>query len=236
MTRFTALTAAAALALVLIAQTGGQAHAAGVEVVQARARPSLPPLAPSPAASAAPRAAEGVEAARPEVREGPKEGPKGEILVEPEGWLLDADVRFSVNAKLEDLLEQGVPLHFVTEVEVFRPRWYWKDELITRNSQSVRLTYQAITRQYRVARGPLAINYRSLGEALRDIGLIRGWRFADGRTLALKTTYDVYVRFRLDKSQLPKPFQITMLTDSDWVPVSEWKLFSFTPDMTRIAL
>ncbi len=153
----------------------------------------------------------------------------------PEGWLLNVDVKFSVNARLEDLLEQGVPLHFVTEVEAYRPRWYWNDELVLSSSQSVKLSYQAITRQYRVSRGPLSINFTNLSDALRAMGTVRSWRFAEGKALPLKTRYDVYVRFRLDKSQLPKPFQLTMLTDSDWVPVSEWKHFSFITDPTRTA-
>lgn len=204
----------------------GEVRAAGVEVISANITPLVPAL---PAGSGVvPRPAEGAPAeGRPDA--------KAEVWVEPEGWMLNVDVKFFVNARLEDLLEQGVPLHFVTEVEVFKPRWYWKDELVMRASQSVRLTYQAITNQYRVSRGPLSLNYRSLGEALRSMGTIRSWRFVDGKGLALKTSYDINVRFRLDKSQLPKPFQITMLTDSDWIPVSEWKPFSFTPDLIKIA-
>jgi Domain of unknown function (DUF4390) len=168
---------------------------------------------------------------RPEVRS----DSRADSGLVPEGWLLNADVRFSVNARLEDLLEQGVPLYFVTELEAYRPRWYWKDELVLSSSQSVRLSYQAITRQYRVSRGPLSINFSNLSDALRAMGTVRSWRFADGKALVLRSRYEVYVRFRLDKSQLPKPFQLTMITDSDWVPVSEWKHFSFTTDPTRIA-
>ncbi len=172
---------------------------------------------------------------RPELRQDTRQETRFDTHLVPEGWLLNADVKFSVNARLEDLLEQGVPLHFVTEVEAYKPRWYWKDELVLSSSQSVRLSYQAITRQYRVSRGPLSINFSNLGDALRAMGTVRSWRFADGKSLPLKTRYDVYVRFRLDKSQLPKPFQLTMLTDSDWVPVSEWKHFSFTTDLTKTA-
>lgn len=210
----------------------GEVHAAGVEVTRAFATPVLPNLpAGSAVASGAGSPQRSGEAAPGDARP----DSKAEVWVEPDGWMLNVDVKFHVNARLEDLLEQGVPLFFVTEVEVFKPRWYWKDELVMRASQSVRLTYQAITSQYRVSRGPLSLNFRSLGEALRSMGTIRSWRFVDGKTLALKTSYDINVRFRLDKSQLPKPFQITMLTDSDWIPVSEWKPFSFTPELTKIA-
>jgi hypothetical protein len=165
-----------------------------------------------------------------------KQDSRGDALpLMPDGWLLNADVKFSVNARLEDLLEQGVPLYFVTELEAYRPRWYWKDELVLSSSQTVRLSYQAITRQYRVSRGPLSINFTNLSDALRAMGTVRSWRFADAKALTLKARYDVYVRFRLDKTLLPKPFQLTMLTDSDWIPVSEWKHFSFTADPTRTA-
>jgi Domain of unknown function (DUF4390) len=178
-------------------------RAAGVEVVSVSASPVLPLL---PITSG--MTSRGVDPApTPETKPEGKPEAKPDLWVEPEAWTLNVDVKFYVNARLEDLLEQGVPLHFITEVELYRPRWYWKDELVMRTSQSVRLTYQAITRQYRVSRGPLE----------------------------LKTSYEVAVRYRLDKSQLPKPFQITMLTDSDWVPVSEWKLFSFTPQLIKIA-
>jgi hypothetical protein len=33
---------------------------------------------------------------------------------------------------------------------------------------------------------------------------------------------------RLDTTRLPKPFQMTALTDRDWNPQSEWKRFDFT--------
>jgi hypothetical protein len=235
------------LGLCLALLMAGELRAAGVEVVNASIGMTLAGTAANAGISgtnsrAGDPSSVGADSKSDTLRiemqrgEGQKADPlRTDGLGEPEAWLLNADVRFSVNARLEDLLEQGVPLYFVTEVEAFRPRWYWKDELVLKASQTVRLTYQAITRQYRVSRGPLALNYPSLSDALRAMGTVRSWRFADGKALTMKTQYDVYVRFRLDKSQLPKPFQLTMLTDSDWVPVSEWKHFSFTPERSKTA-
>jgi hypothetical protein len=233
-----------------------KAQAAGVEVTSASiamnigvstsARLASPPSAdgitmrsidPSPSVDTKPdsRQEGRQDGQKDSQKDGRPQEARGDTQLIPEGWLLNADVRFTVNARLEDLLEQGIPLHFVTELEAYRPRWYWKDELVLSSSQSVRLSYQAITRQYRVSRGPLSINFSNLGDALRAMGTVRSWRFAEGRALPLRNRYDVYVRFRLDKSQLPKPFQLTMITDSDWVPVSEWKHFSFTTDLTKTA-
>jgi hypothetical protein len=211
-------------------------HAAGVEVVSASIAMNLASSSlarPVPVPNPDGVIMRSIDPS-PQIETKP-ESNRSDLSLIPEGWLLNADVKFSVNARLEDLLEQGVPLHFVTELEAYRPRWYWKDELVLSSSQTVKLSYQAITRQYRVSRGPLSINFTNLSDALRAMGTVRSWRFADGKALPLKARYDVYVRFRLDKSQLPKPFQLTMLTDSDWVPISEWKHFSFTADPTRTA-
>lgn len=217
------------------------AAAAGVEVISASIAMNLGGSAvmrqaPAPALGPDGVTMRSIDPSVPgDVKPEGRQETRSDTQLVPEGWLLNVDVKFSVNARLEDLLEQGVPLHFVTEVDAYRPRWYWKDELVLSSSQSVRLSYQAITRQYRVSRGPLSINFSNLSDALRAMGTVRSWRFAEGKALPLKTRYDVYVRFRLDKSQLPKPFQLTMLTDSDWVPVSEWKHFNFTTDPTKTA-
>jgi hypothetical protein len=154
---------------------------------------------------------------------------------EPEAYWLSADIRIAVSAKMEELLERGVPLYFVTEVEVLRPRWYWADESVFKTAQSVRLSYQALTRQYRVTRGALGLSFTNLGDALRAVGTVRAWRIADSRAFASRSSHDLYVRFRLDKSQLPKPFQLTMITESEWAPASEWKRFSFTPEPIKTA-
>ncbi len=222
---------------------GSAVQAGGVEVVSASiamnvSAAALARQAPTPTAEGV--VMRSIDPSAPsdpkgEGRPDTRQESRSDTTIIPDGWLLNADVKFTVNARLEDLLEQGVPLHFVTELEAYRPRWYWKDELVLSSSQSVRLSYQAITRQYRVSRGPLSINFSNLSDALRAMGTVRSWRFADGKSLPLKTRFDVYVRFRLDKSQLPKPFQLTMLTDSDWVPVSEWKHFNFTTDPTKTA-
>ncbi len=225
---------------VMLGATGvRQTAAAGVEVISASIAMNLGATAmmrQAPVPSPDGVTMRSIDPSVPgDVKAEGRQDTRSDTQLVPEGWLLNVDVKFSVNARLEDLLEQGVPLYFVTEIDAYRPRWYWKDELILSSSQSVKLSYQAITRQYRVSRGPLSINFSNLSDALRAMGTVRSWRFAEGKALPLKTRYDVYVRFRLDKSQLPKPFQLTMLTDSDWVPVSEWKHFSFITDPTRTA-
>ena len=52
----------------------------------------------------------------------------------------------SCRAPVEDALQHGVPLYFVAEAEVFRDRWYWRDERVARRPRVWRLAYQPLTR------------------------------------------------------------------------------------------
>ena len=45
-----------------------------------------------------------------------------------DGVVLAADFAFELNARLAEVVTNGVPLYFVVEFELTRPRWYWTDE------------------------------------------------------------------------------------------------------------
>jgi hypothetical protein len=57
---------------------------------------------------------------------------------------------------------------------------------------------------------------------------VRRWKVAPLSQFVPRTAYEGWVRMRLDTTRLPKPFQMTALTDRDWNPQSEWKRFDFT--------
>src|SRR2546430_10077923 len=43
----------------------------------------------------------------------------------------------------------GVPLYFRVDFELKRPRWYWVDEKAASKRLQLRLSYHALSRQYR---------------------------------------------------------------------------------------
>ena len=147
----------------------------------------------------------------------------------PEGYLLSADFAFELTARLEEALDNGVPLSFVVEFELTRPRWYWFAEKTASARMEERLSYNALLRQYRVSTGPLQRNYSALSDAMASLAQVRGWLVIEHERVQGDTAYVASVRMRLDKAQLPKPFQITALTDRDWSLASSWKRMSFTP-------
>jgi Domain of unknown function (DUF4390) len=154
-----------------------------------------------------------------------------QIALEPsgEGYLLSADFAFDLTARLEEALNNGVPLGFVVEFELTRPRWYWFDEKTASGRLEARLSYNPLLRQYRVSTGPLQRNYSALADAMNALEQVRGWPVLDRDRVRADTAYVASVRMRLDTAQLPNPFQITALTDREWSLASPWKRMPFTP-------
>ena len=151
------------------------------------------------------------------------------LVAGEEGYFLEADFEIALNPTLEDALNKGVPLYFLLEFEVIRPRWYWLNEKVLNNQQQYRLAYNALTRQYRLGLGSLFQNFASLSETLDFLSRVRRRQVLEPGTLTKGTTYVAGVRMRLDVSQLPKPFQLNALASRDWNFGSEWHRWSVTP-------
>ena len=151
------------------------------------------------------------------------------LVAGEEGYFLEADFEIALNPTLEDALNKGVPLYFLLEFEVIRPRWYWLNEKVLNNQQQYRLAYNALTRQYRLGLGSLFQNFASLSETLDFLSRVRRRQVLEPGTLTKGTTYMAGVRMRLDVSQLPKPFQLNALASRDWNFGSEWHRWSVTP-------
>lgn len=145
-----------------------------------------------------------------------------------DGFRLSTSYAFELNRSLEDALVRGVPLYFTTDVQLTRRRWYWFDEVAVTVSRTVRISYNVLTRQYHASTtGQLQQSFASLEDALSLIRRPPRWIIADKNTLKSGDTYHVGLRMRLDVAQLPKPFQINALNNSDWRLSSDWKEFIF---------
>lgn len=145
-----------------------------------------------------------------------------------EGYVLAADFSIEINARLEEAVTKGVVLFFVVDFELTRPRWYWFDEKVVVRSQTYRLSYHALTRQYRLSSGVLHQNFQALEEALRTLARLRNWTVFDPAILKADETYLASLRLRLDLSQMPKTFQVSALSTRDWDLASDWLRWSFS--------
>lgn len=143
-----------------------------------------------------------------------------------EGLVLDVDFAFELTPRLADVVANGVPLYFRVDFELTRPRWYWFDETTATRRLQLRLSYHALSRQYRLSTGLLQPNFATLEEALNVLRRVRNWLVVD-RTVSLSGgDYEAGVRMRLDTSLLPKPFQLSALTSRDLHLESPWRRFT----------
>jgi hypothetical protein len=141
-----------------------------------------------------------------------------------EGLLLSAAVRFDVPPAVDDALAKGIPMFFVAEATLLQDRWYWTDKRVANAQRHMRLSYQPLTRRWRlqVSAQPIGNAGLSLGqsfdtreEALAAVQRVSQWRIHEGE-LEADARYYVDFRFRLDISQLPRPFQIGAVGQADW--------------------
>lgn len=144
-----------------------------------------------------------------------------------DGVYLSATLDFALSPSLEDALSRGMPLTFVMQAEVMRERWYWYDKKVSGVDRYFRLTYQPLSRRWRlhVSSAPiqsiglgvtLGNSYDSLADAMAVVQKINRWKVADTQVLQKDVKQRLDLRFRLDLSQLPQALQFGNQASSDW--------------------
>jgi hypothetical protein len=146
-----------------------------------------------------------------------------------DGMALDADFAFELTPRLADVVANGVPLYFRVDFELTRRRWYWFDDTAASKRLHLRLSYHALSRQYRLSTGPLQQSFPTLDEALNVLKRVRNWLVVERGVRFADADYDAAVRMRLDTALLPKPFQLSALTGRDLHLESPWKRFIVRP-------
>ena len=142
-----------------------------------------------------------------------------------DGLMLDADFAFELTPRLAEVVANGVPVYFRVEFELIRRRWYWFDDTTAMRRLQVRLSYHALSRQYRLSTGLLQQNFSTLEEALNVLKRVRNWLVVE-RSVPLAGDYEAALRMRHDVSLLPKPFQLSALTARDLHLDSAWYRFT----------
>jgi len=141
---------------------------------------------------------------------------------------LNAAVAFELPHVVEDALLKGIALFFVIEVDIYRNRWYWTDQRVAGAARTIRLAYQPLTRRWRVNIGSGLIgaslglratfnqNYDTLPEAMSAVQRVARWKVAELADVRSGSDHNLSFSFKLDLSQLPRPFQIGVAGQRDW--------------------
>lgn len=145
-----------------------------------------------------------------------------------DGYQLDADIQLALTATLQEAVRKGVPLYFIIEFELSRGRWYWLDQTVTSASRERRISYAPLTDQYRISFSGISQNVSSFEDVRRALSRVRSWTVLERGKLKAGEKYDAALRFRLDTSQLPKPFQLNAIASKEWSLSSDWYRWTLT--------
>ena len=144
-----------------------------------------------------------------------------------DGIYLNTSLDFELSPGLEDALDHGLPLTFVLQAEFMRERWYWYDKRLVLTERYIRLSYQPLSRRWRVQVSGQALgasglgmtlgnSYDSLSDAMQVVKKVSRLRIAGLDTLDKNSKQRLDLRFRLDLSQLPQALQFGNQASSDW--------------------
>ncbi len=151
-----------------------------------------------------------------------------EISQKGELFQLAGEFDIQLSSALENALLRGVQLTFVQAFEAERLRDFWLSEDLISLERSVRLSYNALLRQYYVSLSGTSSTHDSLASALQAVGDLRDWSVLNIKQMKRKSDFKAYVRMYLDVAQLPKPLQVNALASSArWQLDSGWQERSF---------
>ena len=168
-----------------------------------------------------------------------------ELVSADESYTLNASFELNLGQTVEDALKKGVPLNFLVEFDLTRPRFswfsYWFTETVVTAQRQYKLSYNALLRQYQlsidtpatpamdgVMRG-IGQNFSSLNEALQTLSRIRNWQVVERGQLKKRLAHEAGLRMKLDVSLLPKPLQVNALASKSWNLESERFRWTITP-------
>lgn len=183
-------------------------------------------------AQAADEGAGQLSLALPDVLATPEALPIEGLHLQREGGqlLLSSTLTWALPEAVADALRSGVPVYFVVQAQLQRKRWWWRDETIAEAQRYLRLSYQPLTRRWRVHQGTSPLGSSNLGvgtsytemhEALSVIQRLVRWRIGDAAALPREGELWLQLLVRLDLSQFPRPLQIGAMGRSDWNQLAE---------------
>lgn len=136
-------------------------------------------------------------------------------------YLLNADLEITLGEKVEEAINKGVPVEFLYEFELVRPRMLWFAAPVTKASTRIKISYHALSRQYLVTQDGRQTSHDILSEAMIELVQLYDWKVFNKSVIEADQEYKAILSMRLDQSKLPKAIQVDAIGSEDWNLVSE---------------
>lgn len=137
------------------------------------------------------------------------------------GYQINVDAAIELSSTLEQALEKGIVLYFVIKFALIDTKWYWVDDEVARSKLRIGLSYNALTRQYRLSHRTKSQGFDTLAEALQVLGTQHHIPVEEKLQLRPNGEYLASLQLWLDASRLSKPFQLESLSSKEWNLSSE---------------
>ena len=150
-----------------------------------------------------------------------------EINSQFEAYFLNADFDLSFNDDLDEAIKKGIPINFIIEFELKKPRKYWFEEEVTKKTKEILLTYHALSKQFTLTESEnRLIAFDNLTQAKNELKKIKNWRIFDKSQIDDTEKYSAYLLVKLDQTKLPKQLQADITSNQEWQLAS--KQFQWT--------
>ena len=150
-----------------------------------------------------------------------------EINSQFEAYFLNTDFDLSFNDDLDEAIRKGIPINFVIEFELKKPRKYWFDEEVAKKTKEILLSYHALSKQFILAESEnRLIAFDNLTQAKNELKRIKNWRIFDKSQIDDTEKYSAYLLVKLDQTKLPKQLQADITSNQEWQLAS--KQFQWT--------
>ena len=150
-----------------------------------------------------------------------------EINSQFEAYFLNADFDLSFNDDLDEAIRKGIPINFVIEFELKKPRKYWFDEEVAKKTKEILLSYHALSKQFILTESEnRLIAFDNLTQAKNELKRIKNWRIFDKSQIDDTEKYSAYLQVKLDQTKLPKQLQVDITSNQEWQLAS--KQFQWT--------
>ena len=151
-----------------------------------------------------------------------------EINSQFEAYFLNADFDLSFNDDLDEAIRKGIPVNFIIEFELKKPRKYWFDEEVAKKTKEILLTYHALSKQFILSESENhLIAFDNLTQAKNELKRIKNWRIFDKSQIDDTDKYSAYLQVKLDQTKLPKQLQADITSNQEWQLASKQLQWTF---------
>ena len=140
-----------------------------------------------------------------------------EINNQFEAYFLSSDFDLTFNDDLDEAIRKGIPINFIIEFELKKPRKYWFDEEVAKKTKEIVLSFHALSRQFILTESENhLIAFDNLTQAKNELKKIKNWRVFDKSQIDDTDKYLAYLQVKLDKTKLPKQLQVDITNNQEW--------------------